>query len=396
MIIKGKFLLIMALLFVSFHLFAQQKSMARLVNESFIYADSQYHFMMKELPKDKMPQTFDSKTGKIISYGRTWWCTGFYPSALWYIFEQTGDTAIRHEAERSLALIEPNQFYTGNHDLSFMMFNSFGNGYRLTKDIAYKTIIFRSALSLATRFRPGIPAIQSWDKSKRFNCPVIIDNMLNLELLNWVSANGGDGKYAEIAKLHANTTLKNHFRADYSSYHVIDYDTVTGKVLQKRTAQGYSHSSAWARGQGWALYGFTMMYRFTKNKAYLNLAKHVADFILNNPNLPVDKIPYWDFNAPITSTTPRDASAGAVITSALLELGQYTKGKEKNRYVKNAETMLRSLSGNDYRVPLGTYGGFLLLHSTGSFPSNSEVNVPLIYADYYYLEALKRYKDWYL
>lgn len=375
---------------------AQQQRMAALIKENFSYADSQYRVMMKSLPDGKMPQTYSSKKDSVVGYERTWWCTGFYPGALWYIYEQTKDTVIRKEAERALSVIQPNQTYTGNHDLGFMMYCSFGNAYRITGDTACKQVLFRSAQSLATRFRPGIPAIQSWNRSKKFTCPVIIDNMMNLELLEWVSANGGETRYAAMARQHANTTLHNHFRADYSSYHVIDYNPETGEVLQKRTFQGYSDSSAWARGQGWGLYGYTMMYRFTKNTVYLNQARHIAAFILNHPHLPEDKVPYWDFNDPKLPDAPRDASAAALIASALLELGQYTSGKEKEKYIADAVTMLQSLSGKAYRTPSGTSGGFLLLHSTGAFPFASEVDVPLIYADYYFLEALKRYKDWYL
>jgi unsaturated chondroitin disaccharide hydrolase len=377
--------------------FGQKNNMSKLIRENFAFADSQYQYLIHaDYPKDQMPQSFDSATNKVTSYERTWWCTGFYPGNLLYIFQETKDSSLLPEINRALAIIKPNENYTGNHDLGFMMFCSFGNAIKILKDTSYKGILFQSAASLSTRFRPGIPAIQSWNKNKTFNCPVIIDNMMNLELLEWVSKNGGDKKYAEIAIKHANTTLKNHFRSDYSSYHVIDYDTSNGDVLQKRTWQGYSNNSAWARGQGWGLYGYTMMYRFTKDKKYLEQARHIANFILTNPTLPKDKIPYWDFNDPKIPNVPRDASAGALIASALLELGQYTSGKEKSNYITNAEIMLQSLSSPEFRSKLGSNGGFLLMHSTGALPFKSEVDVPLIYADYYFLEALIRYKNWYL
>lgn len=374
----------------------KKAEMSKLISENFQFANQQYKFMMKDLPSDMMPQSFNYKTDKVISMERTWWCTGFYPGSLWYIYEQTKDPAIKTEAERALKVIEPNETFTGNHDLGFMMYCSFGNAYRITKNPEYKKVIFRSAESLATRFRPNVGAIQSWDWNKNFSCPVIIDNMMNLEMLEWVTKNGGDKKYSDIAIKHANTTLLNHFRPDYSSYHVIDYDKETGKVLQKKTFQGYADSSAWARGQGWALYGYTMMYRFTKDTKYLNQARNVAKFILDNPRLPEDKIPYWDFDDPKIPNVPRDASAGALIASALLELGQYTKGAEKAKYINDASIMIKSLSSDAYRSKLGENGGFLLVHSTGALPLKSEIDVPLIYADYYFLEALKRYKDWYL
>lgn len=401
--VKKGFLFACTILSLTANVSAQNKSkMRRLIAADFAFADSQYHLMMHSLPYGKdMPQTFDFKNGKVKSYhgDRTWWCTGFYPGNLWYIYEQTKDTAIRREAERALAYIEPNKTYTGNHDLGFMMFCSFGNAYRLTGDTAYKNVVFTAAESLSKRYIPSVGAIQSWGNyTKSPIAQVIIDNMINLELLNWVSANGGDPKYAQIAIHHANTTMKNHFRPDYSSYHVVEYDKATGAVVKKRTHQGYSDASAWARGQGWGLYGYTMMYRFTKDTAYLNLARHIAHFILTNPNLPKDMVPYWDFNVQgiPNDSIPRDASAGALIASGLLELGQYTDGKEKKEYVAAAAKILTSLSGPSYRAPLGSTGGFLLLHSTGSYPAKSEVDVPLIYADYYFLEALKRYKDWYL
>ena len=373
-----------------------KKEMSELIQREFQFADKQYRFLMKGIPKDKMPQSYKASEGKIITKDISWWCSGFYPGSLWMIYEQTKDPEIKKEAERTLNLIEPNKTFTRDHDLGFMMYCSFGNAYRITKDPKYKEIILQSAESLSTRFRPGMQAILSWDKMADFKSPVIIDNMMNLEMLIWVSQNGGSKKTGEIAVAHANTTMKNHFRPDYSSYHVIDYDVNTGQVLGKKTFQGYSDSSAWARGQGWALYGYTMMYRFTKNEKYLTQAQNIAKFILNNPTLSEDKVPYWDFNDPKIPNVPRDASAAAIISSALLELGQYSKGSEKKGYVDAAKKILLSLSDEKYHAKLGENGGFLLMHSTGGLPLNSEIDVPLIYADYYFLEALKRYKDWYL
>ncbi|WP_172282805.1 glycoside hydrolase family 88 protein [Chryseobacterium sp. LAM-KRS1] len=375
---------------------AQKIKMGALIEDNFKQAAKQYKILMKVIPEDKLPQTYDSINKKVVSYEWTWWCTGFYPGSLWYIYEQTKDPVIRKEAERALNIIAPNQTYTGNHDLGFMMFCSFGNAYRLTGNPKYKEIIFQSAASLSSRYKPAAKVIQSWNSSKKFDGPVIIDNMMNLELLNWVSQNGGDSKYQEIAVTHANTTLKNHFRPDYSSYHVVDYNMNTGEVIKKKTFQGYSDESAWARGQGWGLYGYTMMYRFTKDPKYLKRAQNIANFILTNPNLPEDKIPYWDFNDPKIPDVPRDASAGALIASALLELGQYTPEPEKAKYLDVAKQIIISLSGPKYRSAIGENGGFILKHSTGALPLHSEIDVPLIYADYYFLEALKRYQDWYL
>jgi uncharacterized protein YyaL (SSP411 family) len=382
-----------SVLSMAFHA-QSKKEMSKLIQNEFQFAEKQYKFLLKTVPQDKMPQSY--RDGKLVTKDVSWWCSGFYPGSLWMIYEQTKDSEIKKEAERTLKIIEPNKNFTRDHDLGFMMFCSFGNAYRITKDPKYKDIILTSAESLSTRFRPGMQAILSWDKMADFKGPVIIDNMMNLEMLNWASQNGSNKKLGEIAVAHANTTMRNHFRPDYSSYHVIDYDVSTGQVLGKKTFQGYSDSSAWARGQGWALYGYTMMYRFTKDEKYLNQAQHIAKFILNNPTLPEDKILYWDFNDPKIPNVPRDASAAGIIASALLELGQYSKGNEKKNYVDTAKQILMSLASEKYQSKLGENGGFLLMHSTGGLPLNSEIDVPLIYADYYFLEALKRYKDWYL
>lgn len=402
---KKEFVFIAVLcLLMSNTILAQRKSterstknkMAVLIDEQFNFAVQQYKVLSNNVAADVMPVTFNEKENKVTTSDTKWWCSGFFPGTLLYIYEYTKDSEIKNEAEKRLSILEKEKHYTGNHDLGFMMYCSFGNAYRLFGKSEDKLVITTSASSLATRYRPSIKAIQSWDSSKNFKCPVIIDNMMNLELLSWASDNGADPKFKEIAITHANTTIENHFRPDYSSYHVLDYDLETGKVLRKVTWQGAADSSAWSRGQGWGLYGYTMMYRFTKDKRYLQQAKNIASFILKNPNLPDDKIPYWDFNAPNIPNALRDASAGALMASALLELGQYSTKKEQKEYVSVAEKMIQSLASDKYRAKLGENGGFLLMHSVGALPFNSEVDVPLTYADYYFLEALLRYKKWYL
>jgi hypothetical protein len=268
---KIKFIGIYLLLLLNLSVFAQNKErdqkMKQLIAENYALADSQYTYMMKLLPSDKMPQSYDAKSNQILTREITWWCTGFYPGSLLYIYEQTKDEHLKTEALRALKVIEPNQFYTGNHDLGFMMFCSYGNAYRLFKDEKYKQIIFNAAASLATRYRPAMKSIQSWNKNQYFNCPVIIDNMMNLEMMNWVSQHGGDAKYQQIAETHSNTTMKEFYRPDYSSFQVVDFDQTTGKVLRKTTHQGAANTSAWSRGQAWGLYGFITMYRDTKNEA---------------------------------------------------------------------------------------------------------------------------------
>lgn len=375
---------------------SENTEMADLIQKDFAFADAQYKFLMKDLPDDKIPHSYDAEKDEKINREISWWTSGFYPGSLWLIYEETKDPEIKKEAERTLKIIEPNRNYTGNHDVGFMIFCSFGNAYRITGDTAYYQPILDAAKALSTRYRPNMKAIQSWNKNQYWDQPVIIDNMMNLELLEWVSQETGDKKYDSIAVNHANTTLKNHYRDDYSSYHVVDYDPETGAVTKKKTWQGYSDSSAWSRGQAWGLYGYTMMYRFTKDEKYLDFAQKIAGFILNHPRLPEDKIPYWDYDDPDIPNVPRDVSAASITASALLELGQYVDGDKKQEYVDTAETILKNLSTPEYLAKEGENGGFLLKHSTGALSLNSEIDVPLNYADYYFLEALKRYKDWYL
>ena len=399
LIFKNIPLIIVCLLLVSNQpLIAQDTKleMSNLIDKQFKLAEKQYQVLAKNTPIGRMPKTYYAKNNKFETSDTKWWCSGFYPGSLLFIYEYTKNQDVLKEAEKRLASLEKEKHYKGNHDLGFMMYCSFGNAYRLTKSSAYKKTIDTAAASLATRYRPNAEVIQSWDANKNWKGPVIIDNLMNLELLMWVAQNGGDQNYSNIAINHANATLINHFRPDFSSYHVVDYDMSNGNIIKKGTAQGASDSSAWSRGQGWALYGYTLMYRFTKDKKYLKMAQNIAKFVLQHPNLPKDKIPYWDFNAEGIPNTYRDASSAAVIASALLELGQYTSSKEKKYYASQAREMLVSLSSSAYTAPEGTNGGFLLKHSMGALPLKSEVDVPLTYADYYYLEALLRYKKWYL
>lgn len=395
---KFKLAFLLLLFFNNGDLFAQSPNpdMKTLIDSQFKLAEQQYQLLAKNTPMGRMPKTYYQKSNKVETSDTKWWCSGFFPGSLLYIYEYTRSPEILKEAQQRLATLEKEKHYTGNHDLGFMMFCSFGNAYRLTQLPTYKQTIDTAAQSLSTRYKPAAKVIQSWNASKTWKGPVIIDNLMNLELLLWVSANGNDKKFRQIALNHANATLKNHFRPDFSSYHVVDYDMKTGEVIRKGTAQGAADESAWSRGQGWALYGYTMMYRFTKEKKYLNAAQRIANFILENPTLPKDKIPYWDFNAKDIPNTFRDASAAAVIASALLELGQYSSTKDKKYYVAQAKEMIISLSSPTYSANKGANGGFLLMHSTGALPLKSEVDVPLTYADYYYLEAMMRYKNWYL
>lgn len=390
-------ILLSVFLLITVNLYAQEKlPMRKLIERNFELAASQYKLLEKNTPDTLMPRFFDPATNISGTSNTKWWCSGFFPGSLLYIYQQTGDTTIKRIAEKRLAILEKEKYYTGNHDLGFMIYCSFGNAYRLLGKPEYKEAVMTAAGSLATRYRPEILSIQSWNGGGRLHCPVIIDNMMNLELLCWVSNNGGNARYKEIAINHANSTIKYHFRPDNSSYHVLDWDLSKKEIIQKITWQGAADSSAWARGQSWGLYGFTMMYRFSKNKAYLKQAKKIADFLLSHPNLPADKIPYWDYNAPGIPGTYRDASAASIMASALLELGQYVSNKDSRKYVDVAKQIILSLSTDEYLTKPGENGGFLLKQNVGSLPHNSEVKVSLTYADYYFLEAMLRYKNWYI
>lgn len=354
-----------------------------------------------EVVKAHLQKSLDSNTdtlsfprstkpdGQIIKVASNNWTSGFYAGNLWQMYDHTKNEKWLQAAQRFTAGLEKEKLNTHTHDLGFILFCSFGQGYRLKPNDAYKEIMLQGARSLSTRFNDKTGCIRSWDFGK-WQFPVIIDNMMNLEFLFWATKVSGDSSFYKIAVTHANTTMKNHFRADNSSYHVIDYDTLTGAVVARETHQGHAAESAWARGQAWGLYGFTVAYRETKDKRYLALAEKIADFYLNHPNLPSDKIPYWDFNAPNIPNEERDASAGAIVASALLELSQYVKDGQK--YVNASKEMLTSLSSEAYLAKPGTNNNFILKHSVGHKTAKSEVDVPLIYADYYYIEALLRYE----
>ncbi len=369
------------------------ESLRQSLDQQFKDAAAQYHIIMDHLPPDKFPKTWSPETSQYEFSNSSWWCSGFYPGTLVYLFEQTGDSTLLAEVRKRLNWMEIEQYNTHTHDLGFMMMSGFGNAYRVFPNSWYRDILITSAKSLMSRFDPTVGCIKSWDSQNPDDYLVIIDNMMNLELLFWVARETNRKEFYDVAVTHANTTLKNHFRKDNSSYHVLNYNARTGEVKEKKTAQGAADESAWARGQAWGLYGYTMTYRETKDPAYLDQARKIARFILRNPNLPEDKIPYWDFNAPDIPNAERDASAAAIIASALLELCKYVDEGESKEYVANAEIILNSLSHEPYKAAPGTNGGFILQHSVGDKPKNSEVDVPLSYADYYYIEALTRFKN---
>ena len=354
------------------------------------------------------------------------WVSGFFAGTLWYMYELTGDEYYAEKAQKHTEILHDIQFLTWHHDVGFMVYDSYGNGLRLKNIPGYDTVLVNTAKSLSTRFRPAAGIIQSWNTDnpahwqahRGWDCPVIIDNMMNLELFFKVSEMTGDDTYKNIAISHADKTIENHYRDDYSTYHVVDYNDETGEVRRRCTAQGIADESRWARGQAWSIYGFTVAYRFTRDEKYLQQAENVANYLLvEEDNMPEDLVPLWDFDvvefannaeemtalfndpdAMKPYTEIRDVSTATIVASALYELYWYTK---KDMYKEKADKMIESLSKAPYRAEVGTNGGFIFKHSVGSLPHSllnieagrvhdHNIDVPLNYADYYFLEALLR------
>jgi len=314
------------------------------------------------------------------------WTSGFFPGGLWHLYEQTGANRWKKWAESWTAAMEKEKNDSTSHDVGFKIFTSFGNGYRLTKNQKYRDLMMQAAKSLATRFNPTVGCIRSWN-NRTF--PVIIDNMMSLEILFWAAKNGGDSTWHEMAVSHAVKTMENHVRADGSTYHIVDFNPATGEAIRKETRQGYADTSTWARGQAWGLYGFAMTYRETRDQRFLETAQKLADYFISH--LPADHVPYWDFAAPNIPNEEKDASAAAIAASGLLELSQLATASEAQAKYRNAAlNILASLSSPAYLAE-GTNSSGILLHAVGNRPSGSEVDVSLIYADYYFIEALLRY-----
>lgn len=368
----------------------------KILPESFIieemeFALAQYKLMSAALPDYESYPRATADDGTLHLCKSDWWTSGFYPGSLWFLYEFSRDSLLLMDAEARTLPLAKEANNKSTHDLGFMLFNSFGNGYRLTKNPYYKSVLLEGVQSLVSRFNPKIGCIQSWDANEKWDFPVIIDNMMNLEYLFWATRETGDSSFYRIAVSHTDKTLENHFRPDHSSYHVVAYDTVNGHVTTRQTHQGYADDSAWARGQAWGLYGYTMVYRETGDPRYLEQARSIADYLLDHPNLPEDYIFYWDLDGPNIPDEERDASAAAIICSALVELSEYCGKEDRDRYLAVAERILTSLASPNYRAYLGENNNFILKHSVGAKPFGGEVDVPLIYADYYYIEALLRY-----
>jgi uncharacterized protein YyaL (SSP411 family) len=363
------------------------------IEENISFADNQYGLMLTMLEdsgKILNPKSFIGGETKFIPPQE--WTSGFFPGSLWYLYELTGDEKWKEPAIKYTEALDTIQYYAGNHDVGFMIGCSYGNAFRLTGNETYKDVIVQAARSLSTRFNSTTGVIQSWNANpkKDWEYPVIIDNMMNLELLFDATEFSGDSTFYYIAVSHADNTMKNHYRPNYSTWHVIDYSKTDGSVRHKNTHQGYADESSWSRGQSWGVYGYVLCYRKTKNPAYLAQAEKALDFIATHPNYPEDGVPYWDFDAPEIPDTYRDTSAASILASALYEISTYS---DKKNYKAWADKIMTSLGGPDYRAQTGENGFFILMHAVGSLPHNSEVDVPLNYGDYYFLEALKRKRD---
>lgn len=391
---------------------AGQESMKELSDRVMHTAKIQFSILDGHLHSDEYPRTYDD--GQYVNSSLEWWCSGFFPGSLWYLYEYTSDEEIRTLAEKNTAKMSRLMDVYTDHDIGFQVNCSYGNAYRLTGNTEYLPMMEASAAKLARRFSPVVGCIRSWDHAW-FNYPVIIDNMMNLEhLLNCSELFDCDSLRA-IACRHADVTMENHFRPDGSSYHLVDYVPSTGRIDHKQTCQGFAHESAWSRGQAWGLYGYAMMFERTGEPRYLAHAEKVARFIL--PRLPEDGIPYWDFNAPGTpeafpSDAPghpqkypwregekiqRDASAGAIMASGFITLSCLTSDKELSEQCKSAaERIIRTLASPMYFAQVDEQGGYLIKHCVGNIPGMSEIDVPLTYADYYFLESVVKYKRHFL
>lgn len=317
------------------------------------------------------------------------WTSGFFPGSLWMLYKLSGDPQVLSLARKETAKLSSVLDYPLSHDIGFQLNCSYGNAYRITGEEQYLPLISAGADALAGRFNPTVGATLSWQSGDKGEYPVIIDNMMNLELLEYASKLFHRDSLQDIAVAHAQTTLRNHFRADATCWHMLDYNPRTGEVLRRVTVQGYSDDSAWARGQAWALYGYSMMYRETRKPEFLAQAENVARMLL--ARLPHNGIPYWDFADPDIPVTYRDASAGAIMSSAFVELSSLTDDKQLAKACRQmAQTQVRALASPEYLAAAGTNAGFLLKHSVGNLPGGAEIDVPLPYADYYFLEALYR------
>jgi len=356
-------------------------------------AEAQYAAYLRQYPDSTLHPRSTAEDGSLLRTPSRNWTSGFFAGNLWQLARLSGHVRWQRPAAAFTETLAPEQYITTTHDLGFILNDSYGLGYATTQNPGYRAVLLQAAASLATRFNPTVGALRSWDHhADVWAYPVIVDNLMNLELLFNASRLSGDTTFAYLAKRHGHTDLQHRFRPDGSTYHVLNFDPATGKLLTAGTHQGYSDSSCWARGQAWAIYGYALLYRETHDPAFLAASTRAADYFLQHTATIPDHIPYWDFNDPAIPNAPRDASAAAVAASGLLELSKYAP--KKAPYYAAATTLLTSLCTPTYLAAVGTNNFFLLKHSTGNKPAHSEIDAPLVYADYYFLEALWRYQHY--
>lgn len=384
-----------------------EETMSQLTDRVMERAVKQLSILDHHLGADEIARTYIN--GAYVDSDAEWWCSGFFPGSLWYVYEATGDQAIRELAVKNTHKLSDIVSLGTHHDIGFQVNSSYGNAYRLTGDESYLPVMEAASAKLAKRFNSTVGCIRSWDHNW-YNYPVIIDNMMNLELLLTGSKLFDCDSLMQIACTHANTTIKNHFREDYSSYHLVDYIAETGEIDHKQTVQGFANESSWSRGQSWGLYGFAMIYDKTGIESYLTQAENIARYLL--PLIPEDGVPYWDFNAPGTpnampadadghpatynwregESIARDASAAAIMASGFVTLAASTRDKALAAECKKmAEKMIRALASPMYFAEVGEIGGYMIKHCVGNMQGLSEIDVPLTYADYYFLEAIVKY-----
>lgn len=372
-------------------LFVRAQQVGPDVNKVIKLAGQQYLSYLKQYPDHHQYPRSIHKDGSIRLVKAKDWTSGFFGGNLWYLYYLTKKEPWKKEAIRYTESLENEKHNKTTHDLGFVLYNTYYKGYKTTRNADYKEVLLTASRSLASRFNPTVGAIRSWD-FKPFHYPVIVDNLMNLEMLFWASKVSGDTSFYHIAVSHADIDYKYRFRSDNSTFHVLDFNPLTGELEKKQTFQGYADSSCWARGQAWAIYAYTFLYRETRNPKYLVQAQKAADYFLLQAERDRSPIPFWDFNDAEIPNVSKDASAAAIAASALLELSTYTNPDKG--YYKQAGLILNVLCTDEYLASPGSNQFFLLKHSTGHRPHHDEIDVPLVYADYYFLEALYRYKNY--
>jgi unsaturated chondroitin disaccharide hydrolase len=358
-----------------------------LVEHGLQFAHKQLNSTVSEMGDSTNYPKRTNETGKWNIIKPYSWLAGFFPGCLWHMYRWTLDSTWKSLAEKWMVRLERQKNNIRDTDMGFLIFYSFGNGYRITQNETYKEVLLQAARSLAMRYNHIVKCMKSWGF---YTFPVIIDHMMVLELLFWASKNGGESELYDIAKNQALRTMKDHVRSDGSTYQIVDYDPTTGEIIEKATKQGYSTESTWSRGQAWGLYGFTMTYRYTEEPLFLETAQKIANYYIDH--LPEDYIPYWDFNAPNIPDEVKDVSAATVAAAGLLELVSFVaEGKDRRKYLNAACNTIGSLCSS--YMTKGTNRSGILLHACQSRPQDKDIDVSAINADYYFIEALMRYKE---